>query len=118
MQTVAIIGSGTMGSGIAQAAALGGYDVILYDLSTDLLARSMTQMKKSIDKGVARGKTEPAVAERAKEAVKTTTSLTEAATADLIIEAVPEKMSLKREIFTILEAAAAPHAIFASNTSS
>lgn len=118
MQTVAIIGSGTMGSGIAQAAALGGYDVILYDLSTDLLTRSMAQMERSIDKGVARGKTKPEVAERAKQAVTTTTSLEEAATADLIIEAVPEKMSLKREIFGVLEAAAAAHTIFASNTSS
>ncbi len=118
MRTVAIIGSGTMGSGIAQAAALGGYDVILYDLSTDLLARSMTQMERSIDKGVVRGKTKPKVAERAKRAVTTTTSLEEAATADLVIEAVPERMSLKREIFGVLEKSAAPHTIFASNTSS
>lgn len=118
MQKIAIIGGGTMGAGIAQASALAGYEVILYDLSAELLAQSLDGIWASIDKGVARGKTAAATAETAKTALQTTTSLETAAQADLIIEAAPEKLALKREIFATLDAAAPEHTIFGSNTSS
>ncbi len=118
MDTISVIGAGTMGAGIAQAVALAGFQVILYDVADDLLEESLARIQVSIDKGVVRGKTDTAVAEAAKSAFTLTTSLAEAAQADLIIEAAPEKMALKREIFAELDAAAPPHTIFASNTSS
>ena len=118
MNKVTVIGAGTMGAGIAQVSALAGYDVLLYDVAEELLAQSLGAIQASIDKGVARGKTETAVAEAAKSAIQTTTSLETAAQAGLIIEAAPEKLALKREIFATLDAAAPEHTIFGSNTSS
>lgn len=118
MQTVAVIGSGTMGSRIAQATALGGHDVVLYDVEDDILEQALETIRASIDKGVSLGKVEEATAARAKEAFTLTTSLEEAATADLIIEAAPERLDLKRQIFGRLDDAARPETIFASNTSS
>ncbi len=118
MNKVAVIGAGTMGAGIAQVSALAGYEVILYDVADDVLARSLDGIRASLDKGVARGKTEADVAEKAKEAIALTTSLETAAQADLIIEAAPEKLELKRDIFATLDAAAPDHTILGSNTSS
>lgn len=118
MERIAIIGAGTMGAGIAQASALAGYDVILYDVSDDVLRPSLTNIQDSIDKGVARGKTPAAAAEKAKTAFTLTTSLAEAAQADLVIEAAPERVDLKRQLFGELDAHAPAPTIFASNTSS
>ena len=118
MQKVAVIGGGTMGAGIAQASALAGYEVLLYDVTEALLAQSVAGIGASIDKGVARGKTAAADAAAAKAAIHPTTSLETAAQADLIIEAVPEQLALKREIFAALDAAAPEHTILGSNTSS
>ena len=118
MKTVAIIGAGTMGRGIAQVSALAGYGVILYDVAEDFLDAALVAIRASIDKGVARGKTAEAAAATAKEAFTLTTSLETSATADLIIEAAPEKLDLKREIFSTLDAHAAEYTILASNTSS
>ena len=118
MNTVSVIGAGTMGAGIAQASALAGYEVMLYDVADEVLASSVDGIRASIEKGVSRGKTEAALAEVAKAALQTTTSLETAAQADLIIEAAPETLALKREIFATLDAAAPAHTIFGSNTSS
>lgn len=118
MNTIAVIGSGTMGAGIAQAASLADYEVILYDLNDDILQAALQRIRASIDKGVVRGKTLPTVAERAKAAFTLTTSLERCASADLVIEAAPEKLELKRSIFATLDAAAPHHTILASNTSS
>ncbi|MCA9897896.1 MAG: 3-hydroxybutyryl-CoA dehydrogenase [Ardenticatenaceae bacterium] len=118
MNKIAVIGAGTMGAGIAQASALAGYQVVLYDVAEAMLTLSLGGIRASIDKGVARGKTAADVAEAAKSAIETTTSLETAAQADLIIEAAPEKLDLKREIFATLDAAAPEKTIFGSNTSS
>ena len=118
MQTVAVIGSGTMGSRIAQATALGGYGVILYDVEEAIVDEALEKVRASIDKGVSLGKVEEETAARAKEAFTLTTSLDEAAAADLIIEAAPERLDLKRQIFGRLDEAAPRETIFASNTSS
>ena len=118
MDTISVIGAGTMGAGIAQVSTLAGYAVILYDVADDLLVQSLDGIRASIDKGVARGKTAESIAATAKEAIQTTTSLETAAQADLIIEAAPEKLALKREIFATLDAAAPEHTILGSNTSS
>jgi 3-hydroxybutyryl-CoA dehydrogenase len=118
MNRIAVIGAGTMGAGIAQASALAGYEVILYDVADEVLTASLDGIRASIEKGVARGKTDAALAEAARAALQTTTSLETAAQADLIIEAAPEKLALKREIFAALDAAAPEQTIFGSNTSS
>lgn len=118
MKTVAVVGAGTMGRGIAQATALGRYDVILYDVGPDVVQDALAQIHRSIEKGVELGKTEAADAAQARAAIRTTTTLAETAVADLIIEAAPEKLALKREIFAELDAAAPAHTILASNTSS
>jgi 3-hydroxybutyryl-CoA dehydrogenase len=115
---VSIIGAGTMGRGIAQVSALAGLDVILYDVAESVLAEALAQIGRSIDKGVELGKTETAVAAAAKSRLTTTTTLTDAAQVDLVIEAAPEKLDLKRQIFGTLDEAAPAHTILGSNTSS
>lgn len=115
---VAVIGAGTMGAGIAQASALAGYRVVLYDISEDVLHKALTGIQASIDQGVVRGKIAAEAAEAAKTALTLTTSLAEAAQVDLVIEAAPEIIDLKRQIFGELESQAPAHTIFASNTSS
>lgn len=118
LKTVAVIGAGTMGRGIAQVSALAGYELILYDIGQEIVEEAFDAIKKSIDKGVARGKTAAEVAEQAKTAFTLTTSLQETSTADLIIEGAPEKLDLKRDIFRQLDELAPAHTIIASNTSS
>lgn len=118
IQHVAVIGSGTMGRGIAQAAALAGHLVILYDLTDELVDNALAGIRYSIEDGVRRGKTPPEIAARAIEALSPTTDLVEAAAVDLVIEAVPEDLELKRRVFGRLDTAAPPHTILASNTSS
>lgn len=115
---VSVIGAGTMGRGIAQVSALAGCEVILYDVAEAVLDEALAQIGRSIDKGVELGKTETAVAQVAKSRLTTTTTLTQAAQVDLVIEAAPEKLDLKRQIFGTLDEAAPAHTILGSNTSS
>jgi 3-hydroxybutyryl-CoA dehydrogenase len=118
IQTVSVIGAGTMGSGIAQASALGGYRVTLYDVAEEFVQRGLATIRKQIEEGVARKKIAPEAAEAAKAAVRGTLSLAEAADADLVIEAAPEKLDLKRDLFGKLDALAPARTLFSSNTSS
>ncbi len=118
MQTVAVIGAGTMGMGIAQATAVSGVKVILYDIDQTLLDNGFIHIQKSIDIGVARGKISPEQAAQAKKNIQLTTELETAVAADLIIEAIPEKLPLKHQLFAELDAKAPAHTILASNTSS
>jgi 3-hydroxybutyryl-CoA dehydrogenase len=118
IKTVGIVGAGTMGAGIAQAAALAGYQVILYDVSQDLLEKAVDHVYALVDKSVALGKVNEAAAAAARNALRSTTALPDLAAAELVIEAVPEKLPLKREIFSRLDALVQRGAILASNTSS
>ena len=118
INTVAVIGSGTMGRGIAQAAALAGHGVLLYDLTDEIVHKGLRTIRHSIEEGIRRGKTTAGDAAQAIAALSPTTDLAEAARADLVIEAVPEELELKRKVFGRLDAAAPPHTILASNTSS
>jgi 3-hydroxybutyryl-CoA dehydrogenase len=118
IQNISIIGAGTMGAGIAQASALGGCAVTLYDVSDEFVQRGLATIHKQLDEGVARKKLAPEVADAAKAAVRGALSLAEAASADLVIEAAPEKLDLKRDIFSKLDSLAPAHTILASNTSS
>ncbi len=119
IDTVCVIGAGTMGHGIAQVAAMAGCKVRLHDVSEDAIAAGLAKVAKNLDKGVARGKVTEEVRAAALANLSGAADLAQAvADADLVVEAVPEKPDLKRRIF----AAAAPHAtataIFGSNTSS
>jgi 3-hydroxybutyryl-CoA dehydrogenase len=119
IERVGIIGAGTMGHGIAQVAAMAGYSVTLYDVDEPSLQRALERIRANLEKGVALGKVEPDIRDRALAALTTTTELGAAAqAADLIIEAAPEDLDLKRRIFAELDTTAPPHAILATNTSS
>ncbi|MFY9585777.1 MAG: 3-hydroxyacyl-CoA dehydrogenase NAD-binding domain-containing protein [Candidatus Acidiferrales bacterium] len=119
VNTIAVIGAGTMGRGIAYAAAAGGYRTILEDISAPVLDEGLAYIRRSLDEGMTRGKVTPQQKERALAQLVTVRSVEEACReADLVIEAVPEEMETKIEIFTLLDRFARPGSIFASNTSS
>jgi len=119
IKTVAVIGAGTMGRGIAHAAALGGYRTILEDLLPNALRKAEIEIRANLDKGVELGKINLADANAAFSRIEYAGSVDEAAReADLVIEAVPEEMESKIEIFTLLDKICRPATILASNTSS
>jgi 3-hydroxybutyryl-CoA dehydrogenase len=119
VKTIAVIGAGTMGRGIAYAAAFGGYDTVLEDVSRDVLEQGIAWIRQSFEEGVARGKVETSVRDRALSLISTASNVEDAIRdADLIIEAVPEELEMKLELFTIFDKFAKTGAIFASNTSS
>jgi 3-hydroxybutyryl-CoA dehydrogenase len=119
VKTIAVIGAGTMGRGVAYAAALGGYQTILEDVSDSVLAKALAWIRDAFDEGVRRGKIEPATRDAALGRITTSLVADEAIRdAELIIEAVPEELEMKLELFTIFDKFAKPGAIFASNTSS
>jgi 3-hydroxybutyryl-CoA dehydrogenase len=119
VKTVAVIGAGTMGRGIAHAAALGGYRTILEDLLPNALRRAEGEIRANLDKAVELGKVTAGDAESALGRLEYAGSIEDAAReADVVIEAVPEEMESKIEIFTLLDKVCRPHTILASNTSS
>ncbi len=119
IKTVAVIGAGTMGRGIAHAAALGGYRTILEDLLPNALRKAETEIRANLDQAVAVGKVNAADANAAFSRLEYAGSIDQAAReADLVIEAVPEEMESKLEIFTLLDKICRPTTILASNTSS
>ncbi len=119
VKTIGVIGAGTMGRGIAYAAALGGYRTILEDVMPETLAKGMAWIRQSLDEGVQRGKVEAAARDGALGRIETSSSVENACReADFLIEAVPEEMELKLELFTLFDKFAKPKAVLASNTSS
>ncbi|MGC2273311.1 MAG: 3-hydroxyacyl-CoA dehydrogenase NAD-binding domain-containing protein [Candidatus Sulfotelmatobacter sp.] len=119
MQTVAVIGAGIMGRGIAHAAATGGYRTILEDLLPAALRRAENEIRTNLDKAVELGKWSAPEADAAFRRLEYASSVEEAAReADLVIEAVPEELESKIEIFTLLDKVCRPATILASNTSS
>ena len=118
VETIAVIGAGTMGHGIAQVAAFSGFRVLLSDVDRDSLARGVQSIEKNLAKGISLGKLTEVDRDRALQQIRGTTKLEECAKADLIIEAAPEKLDLKREILRQLESFSDRAFIFASNTSS
>jgi 3-hydroxybutyryl-CoA dehydrogenase len=119
VKTVAVIGAGIMGRGIAHVAALGGYRTILEDILPASLRKAESEIRANLDKGVELGKLEKSAADAAFSRIQLVGSVEEAAReADLVIEAVPEEMDSKIEIFTLLDKICRPGTILASNTSS
>jgi 3-hydroxybutyryl-CoA dehydrogenase len=118
IQKIAVIGAGLMGSGIAQVCAQSGYQVILNDIKDEFLEKGLSGINKNLDKMVGKGKLDGGEAEQIKARIHTTTSLEEASKdADLVIEAVIEKMDLKKDVYSQLESFCKDSAIFATNTS-
>ena len=116
---VAIIGAGTMGHGIAQVSAMAGMEVTLFDLDVRGLNAGLARVQANLDKGVDRGK----VSEEARESTLTrisgTTDLRAAVSeAELVIEAVPEKMALKQALFSEVDAMTTDGCVYGTNTSS
>ncbi len=119
IRTVAVIGAGIMGRGIAHAAALGGFRTILEDILPTSLRKAEAEIRANLDKAVELGKVSKDAAEEAVGRLEYASSVEQAAReADLVIEAVPEEMESKIEIFTLLDKICRPTTILASNTSS
>ena len=117
-RTVGIIGAGTMGGGIAQAAALAGFDVLLYDSSADALRASMERIRGDLRASVQKGKATPSDATGALSRIRPRSAFSDMGAADLVIEAAPEDLEVKKEIFRALDEIVAPRTILATNTSS
>ena len=120
IKSVGVIGGGVMGSGIAQALAVGGCHVTVRDLNEQFIEKSratIVEGRYGLNRGVERGKTTKEEADAALARLSFTTSLGDLKGVDLVIEAVPEDIELKKKVFAELDAAVQPAAVFASNTS-
>ncbi|MCK5037536.1 MAG: 3-hydroxybutyryl-CoA dehydrogenase [Thermoplasmata archaeon] len=118
IKKIGVIGAGQMGAGIAQVAAIAGYEVVLNDIKQEFVDRGIATINKSMAKGVERGKMEQSVMDASLARIKTTLDLQDMSDADLVVEAVIEDFQLKSQIFQSLDKICPPHAILASNTSS
>ena len=119
-ETIGVIGSGVMGSGIAQVMAIAGHPVVAYDLDPEVVAAApglVAEGRFGIQGAVVRGKLTQAEADDALARIDFTTDRDAAAGADVIIEAVPEQLDLKIELFRDLDKQCPEHTIFASNSS-
>ncbi|MBY0488135.1 MAG: 3-hydroxybutyryl-CoA dehydrogenase [Flavobacteriaceae bacterium] len=115
---IAIIGSGTMGSGIAQVAAAAGCEVKIYDTNLDALAKSKTNLENTLSKLVEKAKIDEHEKSRIENNISYAHTLGELSHSDLVIEAIIENMEIKRKLFSELENYVSPETILASNTSS
>lgn len=118
IQIVGVIGSGTMGAGIAQVVSERGFLVRLYDITGEIVSRAESKICSQWDRMTEKGKMTPEANAAAKSRLTTTTDLADLKDCHLIIEAAPEKMEIKQDIFRKLDECCAPDAILASNTSS
>ena len=120
INTIGVIGGGVMGSGIAQALAVGGADVTVRDVNDEMVEKSRATIvdgRYGLKKGVERGKTSQGDADAALSRLSWTTNVKDLADVDMIVEAVPEDLDLKKKVFGELNSVVKAGAIFASNTS-
>jgi 3-hydroxybutyryl-CoA dehydrogenase len=117
-KTIGVVGSGTMGTGIAQVFAASGRKVLLQDVAAEQLARAEKMIARSLGKLVEKGRMEAPVADAARANLTTTTDFETLAQADFVVEAIYENLEAKREIFTRLDGLCGPDVILGSNTSS
>ena len=118
MKKIVVTGGGTMGLDIAQVFAKKGYDVVVRDISDEIIQKSETRLNKSLDKLVAKGKLDEAGKKAITDKMTFTTDLKLAADADLVVEAAIENLDIKKGIFAELDQICKPETILASNTSS
>ncbi|HWL35848.1 MAG TPA: 3-hydroxyacyl-CoA dehydrogenase family protein [Frankiaceae bacterium] len=114
---LAVIGAGLMGSGIAQVAAQAGYDVTLRDITDESLARGVKAIEKSYGRFVEKGRMAADDRDAALARITTTTDIEAAAEADIVVEAVFERLDVKTEVFQALDKIARQDAVLATNTS-
>ncbi len=118
IEKIAVIGAGAMGHGIAQLAAMAGFEVVMRDLNQEILTRAMEKIEWSLGKFVEKNRIAEQDAEKAIERIRPVVSVKEAMEdAGFSIEAVSEKLGLKKQIFKEIDEYAQPHTIFATNTS-
>ena len=119
VKTIAVIGAGAMGRGIAYAAALGGYKTVLEDISSRVLDQALAWIRQSFEEEVARGNVEPSASDQAVSLISTAGDVKDAIRdVELIIETVPDELEMKLELFTIFDKFAKTGAIFASTATS
>jgi 3-hydroxybutyryl-CoA dehydrogenase len=118
IQTIGVIGAGTMGHGIAQVAAQSGYDVILVDVAPRALEKGLAQIGKGYERLVAKGKLSAEERDRALARIAPQAQISTLENADLVVEAVVERLEVKRSLLQELDEACAPKTILATNTSS
>ncbi|HEX3528980.1 MAG TPA: 3-hydroxybutyryl-CoA dehydrogenase [Thermoanaerobaculia bacterium] len=118
IRLIGVVGAGTMGHGIAQVAAQSDYDVVLVDTAPQALERGVAQIGKSLDKLVAKGKLTAEQRQQTLERLRPETGLAALEAADLVVEAVVEKLEVKRAVLADLDKICRPHTILATNTSS
>ena len=115
---IGVVGAGTMGAGIAQIAALGGYETILYEIDETQLERGQELIRNGMRRGAERGRWSESEATEALERLRTDTQIELLRDCELVIEAAPEDLDLKRNLFDRLAAVCGPEAVLATNTSS
>jgi 3-hydroxybutyryl-CoA dehydrogenase len=118
IKTVAVLGAGTMGNGIAHVFARAGYNVILRDVQESFLQRGMETIGKNLDREVKKGKLTEAEKPQVLARLKPVTDMAAVAAADFVVEAVPEKLEIKRAVLTEADKLLRPEVILTSNTSS
>lgn len=118
IKKIGVIGAGTMGGGIAQAAGQSGYEVVMEDMSEEYVRAGFARIKERLEKRVVEGKLEHIEKDRIISNIKTTANLEDCKDADLIIEAVVEKEDVKKQIFKELDTICSKGTIFTTNTSS
>jgi 3-hydroxybutyryl-CoA dehydrogenase len=118
IKQVGIVGCGLMGAGIAEVAARSGYDTTVREVSEELLDKGLARIRKSLEKGVARGRIPEEEKDQALRRITGTVELAQLADCDLVIEAIVENLEEKRKTFGVLDREVKEGALFASNTSS
>jgi 3-hydroxybutyryl-CoA dehydrogenase len=118
IHSIAVLGAGTMGHGIAQVAAAAGYAVIIRDVSEEALDRGLQSIERNLAKGIQLKKVSETERDEILQRIERTTSLEKISAVDLVIEAAPESLEVKRTLLRETEALVSPGCIFATNTSS
>jgi len=118
IKSVGVVGAGTMGSGIAKVAAFAGLEVTLVDVSPDLLKSAMAKIKADVRSGVEKGKITATEGTEALAAIHVRKSISDLGNVDFVVEAAVEDLTVKKEIFSRLDAIVAPEVVLSSNTSS
>ncbi|MFN3512743.1 MAG: 3-hydroxybutyryl-CoA dehydrogenase [Phenylobacterium sp.] len=118
IKSVGVVGAGQMGSGIAHVCALGGYDVLLHDVSAERISSGLSQIEKNLSRQVVRGLIDQAAMDQALERIKPAQELQAVGAVDLAIEAATEDEEVKKTIFKALTPHLGPKTLLASNTSS
>ncbi|NLA86961.1 MAG: 3-hydroxybutyryl-CoA dehydrogenase [Clostridiales bacterium] len=118
MKKISVIGAGTMGCDIAQVFALKGFDVVIRDITDEIITNAKAKLEKALSRQVEKGRLEQSLKDAALARITFTTDLKLSADADLVIEAIIEDVGIKTELYKTLDGICKPETIFATNTSS